>query len=193
MDAGLQTYLNTYGKRAEVVSQFRFTYGGRISVQATSGHSHLSPATRPNINYAAKPLLRYVKGTSNFGIMYGRSKDPRLIGYIDSDWASFVDDRKSTSRYVFSLRTGAVTWTRKTQQVVALSSIETKYRRMVKAASEAICLQRMLSDMQMSQAGPSPLFCGNQGLLKLAKNPIFHERTKHAELRCHFIHQLVED
>lgn len=51
----------------------------------------------------------------------------------------------------------------------------------------------MLFDMQMSQAGPSPLYCDNQGVLKLAKNPIFHERTKPAELHCHFICKLVED
>jgi hypothetical protein len=58
-------------------------------------------------------VLRYVKGTLDFGILYSRSKDPRLCGYTDSDWADSVDDRKSTSGYVFNLGTGAVTWTSK--------------------------------------------------------------------------------
>jgi hypothetical protein len=69
-------------------------------------------------------VLKYVKGTPDFDILYNRSKDPRLCGYIVSDWAGFVDDRKSTSRYVFSLGMGAVTWTNKKQHSIALSSIE---------------------------------------------------------------------
>jgi hypothetical protein len=71
---------------------------------------------------ATKRVLRYVKGTLDFGILYNRSKDPRLCGYTDSDWAGCVDDRKSTSGYVFSLGMGAVTWTSKKQHAVALSS-----------------------------------------------------------------------
>lgn len=168
-------------------------------------------ATRPDISYAvsyisrfmsapkvehwvaAKRVLRYVKGTPDFGILYSRSKDPRLVGFTDSDWADCVDDRKSTSRYVFSLGTGAVTWTSKKQQAIALSSTKAEYRGTVKAACEAIWLHRMLVDMQMSQPGATPLFCDNQGVLKLAKNPVFHEQTKHVELHCHFIRQHVED
>lgn len=95
--------------------------------------------------------------------------------------------------YVFSLGTGVVTWTSKKQKVVALSSTEVEYRGTVKVACEAVWLRRMISDIQMSQAGPTPLFCDNQGVLKLAKNPVFHERTKHVELHCHFIRKLVED
>lgn len=69
---------------------------------------------------AMKRVLRYAKGTSDFGILYGRSKDPRLIGFRDSDWVGYIDDKKSTSGYVFSLGTGAVTWTNKKQQAVVL-------------------------------------------------------------------------
>jgi hypothetical protein len=90
--------------------------------------------TSPKVEHwiATKRVLRYVKGTLDFGILYNRSKDPRLCGYTDSDWAGFVDDRKSTSRYVFNLGTGVVTWTSKKQHAVALSLIEVKYRGAVK-------------------------------------------------------------
>jgi hypothetical protein len=83
-------------------------------------------------------VLRYVKGTLDFGILYSRSKDLRLCGYTDSDWAGFVDDKKSTSRYVFSLGTGAVTWTSKKKHAVALSSTEVEYQGALKGACEEV-------------------------------------------------------
>eukprot|EP00253_Pinus_taeda_P013227 PITA_13227 len=140
-------------------------------------------ATRPDISFAvsyisrfmaapktdhwiaAKRVLRYVRGTSDYGLLYSRSSDPILSGYIDSDWAGSVDDRKSTAGYVFSLGSGAVTWTSKKQQAVALSSTEAEYRGAVKASWSA----------------------------QTCKNPVFHERTKHVETHCHYIRQLVED
>eukprot|EP00253_Pinus_taeda_P032099 PITA_32099 len=168
-------------------------------------------ATRPDISFsvsyisrfmsapkadhwiAAKRVLRYVRGTSDYGLLYTRSSDPILSGYTDSDWAGSVDDRKSTAGYVFNLGSGAVTWTSKKQQAVALSSTEAEYRGAVKASCEAVWLRRMLADMHASQTGPTSLFCDNQGVLKLAKNPVFHEQTKHVETHCHYIRQLVED
>ena len=75
-----------------------------------------------------KRVLRYEKGTLAFGILSIRSKDPRLSKYANSDWVGSIADRKSTPRYVFSLDTGAITWTSKNQHAVALSSIEAKYR-----------------------------------------------------------------
>eukprot|EP00253_Pinus_taeda_P023488 PITA_23488 len=121
------------------------------------------------------------------------SSDPILSGYTDFGWAGSVDDRKSTTRYVFSLGSGAFTWTSKKQQAVALSSTEAEYRGAVKASCEAVWLRRMLADMHVSQTGPTSLFCDNQGVLKLSKNPVFHERTKHVETHCHYFRQLVED
>eukprot|EP00253_Pinus_taeda_P031643 PITA_31643 len=83
--------------------------------------------------------------------------------------------------------------TSKKQQAVALSSTEVEYQGAVKASCDAVWLRRMLADMHVFQTGPTPLFCDNQGVLKLAKNPVFHERTKHVETHCHYIRQLVED
>lgn len=131
---------------------------------------------------AMRCVLRYVKGTSDYGLLYTQSHDPRLSGFTYLDWAGSIDDRKSTSGYVFSMGFGAITWTSKKQHVVALSSIKEEYQGEVKEACEAVWLHQMLVDMQISQASLTPLFCDNQGVLKLAKNPIFHERTKHVEL-----------
>eukprot|EP00253_Pinus_taeda_P032051 PITA_32051 len=137
-------------------------------------------ATRPDISFAVSYISRFIS-------------DPILSGYTDSDWAGSVDRCKSTAGYVFSLGSGVVTWTSKKQQGVALSSTEAEYRGAVKASCEAVWLRRMLADMHVSQTGPTPLLCDNQGVLKLAKNPVFHERRKHVETHCHYIRQLVED
>ena len=74
-----------------------------------------------------KRVLRYVKGTLDFNILYSRRKDLRLSGYTDSYWEDSIDDRKSTSGYVFSLGTGAVTWTSKKKHAVAFSSTKVEY------------------------------------------------------------------
>eukprot|EP00253_Pinus_taeda_P013731 PITA_13731 len=137
-------------------------------------------ATRPDISFAVSYISRFIS-------------DVILSGYIDSNWADSVDDRKSTVGYVFSLGSGVVTWISKKQQAVAISSTEAEYWGAVKASCEAVWLQRMLADMPAFQTGPTPLLCDNQGVLKLAKNLVFHERTKHVETNCHYIRQLVED
>eukprot|EP00253_Pinus_taeda_P032435 PITA_32435 len=160
---------------------------------AVSYISRFMSAPKADHWIAAKRVLRYVRGTSDYGLLYTCSSDPILSGYTDSDWVGLIDDRKSTAGYVFSLGSGAVTWTSKKQQAVALSSTEAEYRGAVKASCEAVWLRRMLADMHASQTGPTSLFCDNQGVLKLAKNPVFHERTKHVETHCHYIRQLVED
>ena len=151
--------------------------------------------TNPKTDHwiATKRVLRYVHGTSDYGLLYTRSTTPQLRGFADFDWAGSVDDRKSTSGYVFSIGSAAVTWTSKKQQAQALSSTEAEYTGAVKAACEAVWLRQMLADMHISQVGPTSLFSDNQAVLKLAKNPVFHERTKHIELHCHYIRQLVED
>ncbi|XP_057833780.2 secreted RxLR effector protein 161-like [Cryptomeria japonica] len=90
--------------------------------------------TAPKVDHwvAVKHVLRYVKDTSHFGLMYSRSHNPRLVGFTDSNWASFVDDKKSTSGYVFSLGSSAITWTSKKQHAMALSSTKAEYRGTVK-------------------------------------------------------------
>ncbi|XP_059075069.1 secreted RxLR effector protein 161-like [Cryptomeria japonica] len=86
---------------------------------------------------AAKFFLRYVSGTQNFGIQYSPTDKFELVGYIDSNWASSVDDRNSTSSYVFSFVFGVVSWSSKKQAIVALSSAEVEYMAASSASSEA--------------------------------------------------------
>eukprot|EP00253_Pinus_taeda_P031506 PITA_31506 len=141
-------------------------------------------ATRPDISFAVSYISRF---------MLAPKADHWIAAKRVLRYAGSIDDRKSTPGYVFSLGSGAVTWTSKKQQAVALSSTEAEYRGAVKASCEAVWLRRMLADMHAPQTGPTSLFCDNQGVLKLTKNLVFHERTKHVETHCHYIRQLVED
>ena len=105
-----------------------------------------------------------------------------LVGFTDSDWAGDLDDRKSIEGYVFSLGSGPVTWACKKQQALALSSIEAEYQAIVNATQEALWLRQILSDFGFEQQHPTPLWCDNQSAIKLAKDPVLHQCSKHVEL-----------
>ena len=82
---------------------------------------------KPHLD-AARRVLCYAKSTLNFGLFYAYGKDVKVLGYTDADWAGLSYDRRSTSGYVFSFGSGAVSWRSKKQPIVALSSIEVEYR-----------------------------------------------------------------
>ena len=88
---------------------------------------------------------------------------------------------------------GPITWACKKQQVLALSSAEAEYRAAVNASQEALWLRQILSEFGFEQQQPTPLWCDNQSAIKLAKDPVLHQRRKHIELHMHFIKNLVHD
>ena len=109
----------------------------------------------------------------------------------DSDWVGSLDDRKSTSGYIFCLGSNVIAWSSKKQKTVALSSAEAEYIAATDAACEAIWLRRLLSDLQQKIEEPTVICCDNMSAIAMTKNPVFHARTKHIELRHHFIRDLV--
>ena len=98
---------------------------------------------------AAKRVLRYIQGTTSYGIRYNKNKEVQLHGYCDSDWGGCVDDMKSTSGYTFSLGSGMFSWSSKKQESVAQSSAEAEYVLAATATSQAIWLRRILEDIGM--------------------------------------------
>ncbi|KAJ4772132.1 polyprotein [Rhynchospora pubera] len=165
--------------------------------------------TRPDISYAvgvisrfmqtptnhhygaAKRVLRYVAGTLNFGIWYDHSSNFVLTGFSDSDWAGCADDCKSTTGYMFTMGSGAVSWCSKKQFSVALSSSEAEYVAISSTACQAVWLRRILSDLYQPQQQSTTILCDNQSAIAMTKNPGFHGRTKHIDIRVHFIRELV--
>ncbi|KAL0402497.1 UNVERIFIED_CONTAM: Retrovirus-related Pol polyprotein from transposon TNT 1-94 [Sesamum latifolium] len=116
-----------------------------------------------------------------------------LVGYTDSDWAGSIDDRKSTSGYIFCLGKNVISWSSRKQKSVALSSAEAEYIAATNAACEAVWLRRILKDMKFAQCGPTIIFCDNMSAIAMAKNPVCHVRSKHIELRHHFFQELVNE
>ncbi|GKA26081.1 retrovirus-related pol polyprotein from transposon TNT 1-94 [Tanacetum coccineum] len=123
---------------------------------------------------AAKRVLRYLAGTKDFGIWFQRTKDFKLKGYTDSDWAGSVEDRKSTSGSCFILGEAVVSWSSKKQATVALSSTEAEYVAANAAACQAVWMRRILSDMCSEQLGPTEIYCDNKSVVLLARNLGFY-------------------
>ena len=150
--------------------------------------------SRPNKEHwvAAKRLLRYVKGTLELGLKFERSNNFELVGYSDADWAGDVDTRKSTSGYVFMLGQAVVAWASKKQSVVALSTTEAEYIALCSATQEAVWLRRLLEGLQEGQARSTTIFEDNQGAICLSKNPKDHSRTKHIDIKYHYVRHAVQ-
>ncbi|KAH9321895.1 hypothetical protein KI387_016534 [Taxus chinensis] len=136
---------------------------------------------------AAKRILRYLKGLVDLGLEYKKNENFFLIGYSDSDHAGNIDDRKSTSGFVFFMGSGPISWGSKKQHFVSRSSTEAEYSSAGEAVCEAIWLRRILEGLGIPQDKPTTMYVDNEGVLKLVRNPVFHERTEHIEVQVHFI------
>jgi hypothetical protein len=175
---------------------------------------YLMLGTRPDMAYtvatlgrhAANPgdehiraldrAFRYLRATSDRHLVFQRGVQggTRLHGYVDADWASDVNDRKSTSGFVFMLAGGAISWSSKKQPSVALLSTEAEYIAGAHAAKEAVWLTKLVREIWKDQVidAPITLYIDNQSAIAIAKNPEFHDRTKHIEVRHHFLCQQVD-
>ncbi|XP_074336014.1 secreted RxLR effector protein 161-like [Apium graveolens] len=142
---------------------------------------------------AAKRILRYVKGTLTYGLVYVECQGNYLMsGFSDSDMAGDLDDRKSTGGMAFYLGDSLITWISQKQRCVALSSCEAEFMAATAAACRGIWLQRVLSQISGVKSGPVILYIDNRSAVDLAKNPVFHRRSKHIDVRYHFIRECVE-
>ena len=143
---------------------------------------------------AVKRIVKYVAGSIDFGIVYeGASENFDLTGYTDSDYAGDVDTRRSTSGFVFFLCDRAVTWCCQRQKTVTLSTMEAEYVAAALAAREAVWLRQILKDLAREQNDATCLFIDNQSAIRMLKNLEFHKRTKHIDVKFHFIRDLVEN
>ncbi len=139
-----------------------------------------------------KWILRYLRGTKERALCFeGRSCE--LAGYADADLASSdLDKRRSTTGYVFTLGGTAVSWTSKLQKTVALSTAEAEYIAVTESSKEMVWLQNFLRELGKEQKN-GILYSDSQSAIFLAHNPAFHSRTKHIELKYHYIRYLLEE
>ncbi len=171
---------------------------------------YLSIATRPDIAFAVsnaakfstkptkqhwtavKRIMRYLRGTTNLGLVFTPEVSGDFIGYSDADWGGDVNDRKSTSGYLFQASGAAISWRSKKQTCVALSTAEAEYVALASAVQEAIWLRQLTTELEVNAlTEATTIFEDNQSAISLTKNPQFHGRSKHISIKYHFVRDQV--
>ena len=137
-------------------------------------------------------ILRYIKGAPGQGLLYENKGNSQIVAFSDADWAGSPDDRRSTSGYCVLIGGNLVSWKSKKQNVVARSSAEAEYRAMALATCELVWLKQLLQELKFGDIHKMELVCDNQAAMHIASNPVFHERTKHIEIDCHFIREKIQ-
>jgi hypothetical protein len=177
--------------------------------EAVGSLMYASLGTRPDITYAvsvlskfadnpglvhwnaAKRVFAYLAGTKDLWLTYGDSS-AELEGYTDAD-GSMHEDRKAISGYAFLLDGGAVSWSSKKQEIIALSTTEAEYVATTHAAKEALWLRSLIGEIFGKFTGPTTLYGDNQGAIALARDHQYHARTNHIDIRFHFIRWIVAE
>lgn len=143
---------------------------------------------------ALRWTLRYLKGAGDYGILFNgkhEEGDP-LIGFSDSDFAGNVDNRRSQSGYAFTMYGGAVSWKSSLQDVVALSTTEAEYIALTAAVKESIWLRGLAADFGVIQKTMA-IGCDNNSAISLAKHQVYHEKSKHIDVKMHFVREKIEE
>ena len=140
---------------------------------------------------AVKWILRYLRGTSRLCLQFGGDCISALEGFSDADMAGDLDSRKSTSGYLITYAGGAVSWQSKLQKCVALSTTEAEYIAVTEACKEVLWMKKFLEELGQEQE-ELKLYCDSQSAIHLSKNPMFHSRSKHIDVRYHWIRDVLE-
>lgn len=145
----------------------------------------------------AKRVLRYLNTQPELGLLYTPNQhqgDELIItAYCDADWAGDLNDRKSTTRYCTFINDNIIDWQSKKQPTVALSSTEAEYMSIVEVAKEVIWMTSILTEMKQKVHKPITIYVDNQSAIKISENDTSHHRTKHIDIRHHFIRDLIND
>jgi hypothetical protein len=144
----------------------------------------------PHLN-AVKRILRYLRGTIDYGLQLHRSSPTSLTAYTDADWAGCPDTRKSTSGYGVFLGDNLVSWSSKRQQTVSRSSAKAEYLGVANAVAEACWLRQLLSELHRPLHRATVVYCDNISAVYLSTNPVQHQRTKHVEIDLYFVRERV--
>eukprot|EP00253_Pinus_taeda_P004405 PITA_04405 len=142
--------------------------------------------------FVAKRFLNYLKGTQDFGLKFTQVGGFSLIGYSDANFDGDKETGVCTSGYAMSLGSGAISWRSRKQLVPTDSTTEVEYVVAVEATKEIVWLRKILEDLHVKQVHSTLLMIDNTSAIKLAKNPKFHDRTKHINTKYHLIRHHVE-
>ena len=137
-------------------------------------------------------MVRYLKGSRDLELVLGGDNEIKITGFTDSDWANCPHTRRSVGGYLFTLGSGPVSWQSKRQQTAATSSCEAEYTAAFEASKEAIWLRTLLSSIGLSPTSATILLCDNNAAITLSKDPAFHARVKHFDIRYHFLRECIQ-
>lgn len=184
---------------------------GKVPYQEAVGSLlYLAQGTRPDISHAVnevsrynnnhgtvhwkavKHILRYLRGTLNYKLRFFKGESDELVGFSDANWGSDELDRRSWTGYLFKMSNGAITWKSGRQKTVALSSTEAEYMALSACIQEAIWLMQLGREINLKIELPLQIHCDNQSAALLAKNDGYRPRTKHIDIRYHYIREIVE-
>lgn len=144
---------------------------------------------------AVQRVLRYLKETSFQGIFYSADSSLKLEAYCDSDWGSNLDSTrmlKSITGMCLMLGSSLVIWHSSKQKVISRSTAEAELRAIADTACELSWLNLLLTELQLPQQLPIVIHTDNQAALDIAADPVFHPKTKHFALDCHFVREQVQ-
>ncbi|KAJ9559520.1 hypothetical protein OSB04_004680 [Centaurea solstitialis] len=140
---------------------------------------------------AMKRVLRYIRGTLNFGVYYKKTECDQLMAFFDSDYAGDYDNRRSTSGYVCFFNGAAIAWSSKRQPIVTLSTTEAEFVAATACACQVVWLRRILEHIGLPQEERTIVNCDNMSTIKLSRNPVMHNRSKHIDVKHYFLRDLV--
>nr|GEV57149.1 ribonuclease H-like domain-containing protein [Tanacetum cinerariifolium] len=137
----------------------------------------------------ALKVLRYLKGCPGKGINIVKQPKSSLEAFMDADWAKCIVTRKSVTGFCVNLNGSLVSWKSKKQNTLSKSSAKAEYRAMTFVTLEIVWILKILKDLNWEHLLPINLFCDSRAAIKIAANPVFHERTKHLEIDLHFVRE----
>jgi hypothetical protein len=153
--------------------------------------THFQASPRTSHRQAVKRIFRYLRYTPELGLWYSASSSLSLLGFSDADFAGCRVDRKSTSGTCQFLGSSLVSWSSRKQSSVAQSTTEAEYVAAASCCSQLLWITYTLSDFG-EECSHVPLMCDSTSTISVAKNPVLHSRTKHIEVRYHFLRDNVE-
>ena len=182
--------------------------------QAIGTLMYLPTKTRPDLafpvgqlaRYMANPgpshsrildkVWKYLGNMANLGLAYYHSDSTNIIGYVDSDWGGDIGTRRSTTGYIFTFLGSPISWSSKLQKTVALSSCEAEYMAIRDAIKEQQYIRGLLSEIAPILGDLAieclDIYTDSNSAIELAKNPVYHARTKHVDIQYHFVRECIQ-
>jgi len=161
-------------------------------LQAVSMLSRFLHCATSEHHKVAKRVLRYIKGTLDYGVLFYKTEECRLYCFSDSDWGGSLDDMKSTSGYCFTIGSGVFSWSSKKQEIVAQSTAKAEFIAATAAVNQALWLKKLLIDLNLEQEGSIMVFVDNQAAIAISNNPVFHNKTKHFNIKLFFLREVQQ-